>query len=49
MIDAIRRKQTDGVLNYGRDMNLKVLNLERKQVAYWGPEGDTGESKNQTS
>ena len=32
-MDAIRRQQICDVLNYDRNMNLRVLDLERKQVA----------------
>ena len=39
-MDALRRQQINDILNYDRDMNLRVLALERKQVALMGPEGD---------
>ena len=32
-MDAIRRQQISEVLNYDRNMNLRVLDLEKKQVA----------------
>ena len=32
MIDSIRRRQIDEVLNYDKNMNLQVLSLERKNV-----------------
>ena len=32
-MDAIRRQQISEVLNYDRNMNLRVLGMERKQVA----------------
>ena len=38
-MDAIRRQQLDEILDYDRNMNLKVLALQRKQVALMGPEG----------
>ena len=47
-MDALRRQQINEILNYDRDMNLRALALERKQVALWGPEGDeTGGVLNQ--
>ena len=39
-MDSLRRQQINEILNYDRDMNLRVLALERKQVALMGPEGD---------
>ena len=39
-MDALRRQQINEILNYDRDMNLRVLAFERKQVALMGPEGD---------
>ena len=38
-MDALRRQRVDEILNYDRNMNLRVLALQRKQVALWGPEG----------
>ena len=32
MIDSIRRRQIDEVLNCDKNMNLQVLSLERKNV-----------------
>ena len=47
-MDALRRQQINEILNYDRDMNLRVLALQRKQVALWGPEGgEIGEALNQ--
>ena len=47
-MDALRRQQIKEILNYDRDMNLRMLALQRKQVALWGPEdGETGEVLNQ--
>ena len=33
MIDSIRRRQIDEVLNYDKNMNLQVLSLQRKNVS----------------
>ena len=33
MIDSIRRRQVDEELNYDKNMNLRVHNLERRAVA----------------
>ena len=33
LIDNIRRRRIDEVLNYDRDVNLRVFDLQRKQVA----------------
>ena len=47
-MDNIRRQQINEILNYDRDMNLRVLALQRKQVALWGhEESETGELLNQ--
>ena len=47
-MDALRRPQISEILNYDRNMNLRVLALEMKQVAVWEPEGgETGELLNQ--
>ena len=44
-MDNIRRQQINEI--HDRDMNLRVLALQRKQVALWGPEdGETGELLN---
>jgi len=32
-MDALRRQQINEILNYDRNMNLRVLALQRKQVA----------------
>jgi len=47
MIDDIRRRQIDEVLNYDRDMNLRVLALQRKQVAKMEPEDEAQVSMQQ--
>ena len=45
---AVRRQRIDEILNYDRNMNLRALTLQRKQVALWGPEGGgTGDLLNQ--
>ena len=47
-MDALRRQQISEILNYDRNMNLRVLALQRKQVAMMGPEsGETGVVLNQ--
>ena len=47
-MDALRKRQIHEILNYDKDLNLRVLALERKQVALMGPEGDeTGVTMNQ--
>ena len=47
-MDALRRQQINEILKYAREMNLRALALQRKQVALWGPEGgETGELQNQ--
>ena len=47
-MDALRRQQLNEIRNYDTDMNLRVLVLQRKQVALWGPEGgETSELLNQ--
>ena len=46
-MDALRRQLIIEILNYDRDMNLRALALQRKQVALCGPEGgETGELQN---
>ena len=47
-MDVLRRQQIHEILNHDRDMNLRVLAMQRKQVALMGPEGDeTGVVLNQ--
>ena len=47
-MDALRRQQINETLNYDRNMNLRALALETKQVALMGPEGgETDESLTQ--
>ena len=40
MLDPIRRRQIDEVLNYDRNVNLQVLSLERKGVSRMGESPD---------
>ena len=47
-MDALRRQQTNEILDYDRNVNLRVLAMQRKQVALMGTEGDeTGVLLNQ--
>ena len=40
-------QQISEILNYDRNINLRVLALQRKQVANWGADGgETGELLN---
>ena len=39
MMDSIRRQQIAEVLNYDRNVNLQVVNLEKKGVAKMGETG----------
>ena len=47
-MDALKRQQINEILTCDRNMNLRVLALQRKQVALMGPEGgETGVVLNQ--
>ena len=47
MIDSIRRQQIDDVLQYDKNMNLQVLNLERRGVAKMDESSDLKSTQNQ--
>ena len=47
MIDSIRRQQIAEVLQYDRNMNLQVLNLERRGVATMNESTDLSTTQNQ--
>ena len=40
MMDSIRQQQIAEVLNYDRNVNLQVMNLEKKGVEKMGETGD---------
>ena len=47
-MDTMRTQQINEILNYDRNINLRALALQRKQVANWGTDGgETGELVNQ--
>jgi hypothetical protein len=47
-MDALSKQQTHEILNYDRNINLRALALQRKQVANLGTDGgETGELLNQ--
>ena len=47
-MDALRKQQINEILNCDRNIRLRVLALQRKQVANWGTEGgETGDLLNQ--
>ena len=47
MIDSIRRQQMDEVLQYDRNMNLQVLNLEKSGMAKMNESTDLSATQNQ--